>query len=1158
MMGFIRCIAVLVLAALALPAFGQGVGQLEIGGVLSNYTSARAPGKTNNWMFSGSGSVPTSSLSSYQDYLNISGGSDVNGAYDIRCVYDKTQCIGWMNFDESAHILKAIGFWSRITSVGINPPIDEATYDSSSASRLPVIDFGGAFAHVGCGVSCVYNASGAQGYLADTESIGIDSLRVSINQNTVTAGSCTASPCSFTTVSPLPSGVATGYIVYDSSSPGSINPGTAGNSAVITKTGASTFTIPANSITGSVAANDQLVIIPPGGAATAAYYAVGEANGPTFTGQAATWGTYTECRGSGSGSSLVNSVCYGVESDAENTAATVTLYPTAQLVGSGAGTSTLTFGNVGPGNVVVGMGVASALFPARFTAGTVVTSVGQGSVVVTPGVPNGQTVAIGEQIVFSMSVPTSTTSAAGSKTLTFTSVPAFVTQGMLVIDGNQLPSGATPGAIPIGTTVTQVGATTVTISQGVTATFTVGSGDIIWFVPQPTQVDPNNVFGATAGPVLFDYWGSLVGSKAPSLIPASGGQGNASAFIVGGASGIGNVSGQFLKGLVFPNGMVATLGGHIEGINFPSNMEIDWYDSAGTWKITSGTYNNGTGKVILTVPNIGSSFGVGETIVVTNLTGSGTNPVFPINNSTATPTYTTVATTSGTTVSFIAATGICPSDCAITGGTLTAGVSRLTNNGTSFVLTGNAPSLSIPSTGALVTEIVTGGFVASANLVLASNACVSGLPYTVSGGSCGGGAGTSDQVQIWTGGGGQEATFTTDGSSHPRIGFGTETNPKNAFVVSQNSTTGSSIQTGLLFLLLSQDGQSANMSNIANTNSGAFLAAYNLETNCGTLGTPASCPASQEIGRLSYAVYHTAATAGFGNVSRISAWTSSTYNGSTGTDRSGFLQFTAVNTGSTSLTQAMQVGPGGVTIGAATTDPGPGNLTVGSTTAPGNTSNYNYVNIGGASGGGGTVLFSANNTNYGAVQGDANGLRLYSGSGAGTEYVRLLAATTTVAVNTTAVITTGDTLAVHGQVTTDNLLFLSGLGVSHAGDAALCIGTGTANTANKVSLDTSGTICGISAARFKTILGDLDLRSALDGVDSLSTPFWRYRPGYQDDGRAIHVGLIADEVERMDPRCGVYEDGSLVNYSDRCVTAHLVASIKELKAEVDDLKRRLH
>jgi hypothetical protein len=77
------------------------------------------------------------------------------------------------------------------------------------------------------------------------------------------------------------------------------------------------------------------------------------------------------------------------------------------------------------------------------------------------------------QATSSYSLATSATSAAGTFVLTFTSVPSYITVGMLATD-------TTAAVIPNGATVTATTSTTVTINQAITGAG-VGNGDNITF-----------------------------------------------------------------------------------------------------------------------------------------------------------------------------------------------------------------------------------------------------------------------------------------------------------------------------------------------------------------------------------------------------------------------------------------------------------------------------------------------------------------------------------------------------------------------------------------------------------------------------------------------------------------------------------------------------
>jgi hypothetical protein len=112
-------------------------------------------------------------------------------------------------------------------------------------------------------------------------------------------------------------------------------------------------------------------------------------------------------------------------------------------------------------------------------------------------------------------------------------------------------------------------------------------------------------------------------------------------------------------------------------------------------------------------------------------------------------------------------------------------------------------------------------------------------------------------------------------------------------------------------------------------------------------------------------------------------------------------------------------------------------------------------------------------------------------------------------------------------------------------------------TAGSLWTDTSGTICGISAMMFKTRPDQwryISPADALAGIMSLRTAEWQYLPEYQDHGTSFHVGLIANDVQAMNPLCGVDDNQ---NYSDRCVETYLAGAIQALKADNDNLRAEI-
>lgn len=127
---------------------------------------------------------------------------------------------------------------------------------------------------------------------------------------------------------------------------------------------------------------------------------------------------------------------------------------------------------------------------------------------------------------------------------------------------------------------------------------------------------------------------------------------------------------------------------------------------------------------------------------------------------------------------------------------------------------------------------------------------------------------------------------------------------------------------------------------------------------------------------------------------------------------------------------------------------------------------------------------------------------------------------------------------------------------SASGTSSVC---NTAGTNSLLTLVASGTACGSSALRTKDAYHTESLN--LVGLDDLRTDIpWAYRKDSDSyDGGKIHVGLFADDIEAMDPRCVVYDkNGELLNYYDRCVLTYLVADRKALKARIVALEEKIH
>lgn len=117
-----------------------------------------------------------------------------------------------------------------------------------------------------------------------------------------------------------------------------------------------------------------------------------------------------------------------------------------------------------------------------------------------------------------------------------------------------------------------------------------------------------------------------------------------------------------------------------------------------------------------------------------------------------------------------------------------------------------------------------------------------------------------------------------------------------------------------------------------------------------------------------------------------------------------------------------------------------------------------------------------------------------------------------------------------------------------AGNEILCYATANGN----VTYENAVAGCVPSALRFKNPIGTVPGDPALD-LAVLRPAVWTYKDT-ADFGAQRTVGLYADDVRKMDPRCVVYDKaGRLENYEDRCVIAHLVADMQVQQRRIDEL-----
>jgi len=131
-------------------------------------------------------------------------------------------------------------------------------------------------------------------------------------------------------------------------------------------------------------------------------------------------------------------------------------------------------------------------------------------------------------------------------------------------------------------------------------------------------------------------------------------------------------------------------------------------------------------------------------------------------------------------------------------------------------------------------------------------------------------------------------------------------------------------------------------------------------------------------------------------------------------------------------------------------------------------------------------------------------------------------------------------------------LYLTGL-TSGSGSAALCLNA----TGSQVESDTSSTICGISALRYKNLIAEITPDQGVAGIMGLRGESYTYKsdaPGHAND-KNIHISLIADDMAAMNHACAEYSDAGVENYMDRCFEAYQVAFDKKVWELLKQLKQ---
>lgn len=104
------------------------------------------------------------------------------------------------------------------------------------------------------------------------------------------------------------------------------------------------------------------------------------------------------------------------------------------------------------------------------------------------------------------------------------------------------------------------------------------------------------------------------------------------------------------------------------------------------------------------------------------------------------------------------------------------------------------------------------------------------------------------------------------------------------------------------------------------------------------------------------------------------------------------------------------------------------------------------------------------------------------------------------------------------------------------------------------------TACTISSQRFKHDIEAVDTEESLQAVMRMRpVSFVMSERNRDENGNRYQIGLIAEEVEKIDRAMAVYEDDGVTpkSYRQESVLAEAIGAIQALKAENDTLRRRV-
>lgn len=242
----------------------------------------------------------------------------------------------------------------------------------------------------------------------------------------------------------------------------------------------------------------------------------------------------------------------------------------------------------------------------------------------------------------------------------------------------------------------------------------------------------------------------------------------------------------------------------------------------------------------------------------------------------------------------------------------------------------------------------------------------------------------------------------------------------------------------------------------------------------------------------------------------------------------------------------LQVGANGTTgppVRIYSTDTtGGGNLLIRSATS----SNYASMQYTDNAGHGGQIGVSGSGISAGALGPNAFWLWNDGVSGQSINLATSGGATGNINFYCNSLSTTCMSLSGAGALTATGSVTLSGLTNAATGDY-VCYNAGL--------IEFNTATCTLSLRKYKIDIAPLN--SSLAEVMRLRPVEYRYKPELKL-GNRLQVGLIADEVAKVDPRIGAYKDnGELESVDYEHMTAVLAAAIQEQQKEIAILKRQV-